>query len=111
LGQESRGFRGSIRGVCIFGHGDTGAPLLGVSAVVKGLLQFLSSKRPGSGFADLYFVNCNVAEGAVGHAYIHGIADEYELRVNASEETIGWNVFTRPAEGEVNYAPPWMCAR
>jgi hypothetical protein len=100
---KARGFRGSIRGVCIFGHGDSGAPLLGLSAVGVGLLKLLSLKRPGSGYADLYFVNCNVAEGVVGRAYIHGVADEYDLRVNASKDTIGWNVFTRPVEGNANY--------
>ncbi|MET0650753.1 MAG: hypothetical protein ABW208_29440 [Pyrinomonadaceae bacterium] len=110
---EARGFKGSIRGVCIFGHGDSGAPLLGVSAVGKRLLTFLSSKRPGSGFADLYFVNCNVAEGVGGRAYIHGVADEHELRVSASEDTIGWNVFIRPVEGRANYAldkESWLTA-
>lgn len=99
----AHGFRGSVREVCFFGHGDIATPLLGLYKVGDELLKLLSELKPASGLADLYFVNCSVAEGAEGRAYIHGVADNYGLRINASEDTIGWMLSGRTPDGKANY--------
>lgn len=99
----TRGFKGSISETCTFAHGSPASPRLGITKVGDELLTFLSEKKPNVGFADLYFVSCDVAQGAEGRDYIQSVADCYGLRVNASEDSIGWKVWFPPAEGRPNY--------
>lgn len=100
---DKRGFKGSIREVYIFDHGDQAAPLLGLLSIGDDFFALLQEKRPSTGYADLYFVNCNVAEGVKGREYIQRIANTFNLRVHASEEAIGWKVYDTIPEGKPNY--------
>lgn len=100
------GFKGSIRMAQIFAHGAPARPMLGRSRLESNLFGLLSEYRPKEGYADLAFISCNVAQGDAGRNYIQHLADEYGLRITASEETVSWHItykWFKCGAGKLNY--------
>lgn len=89
------GFKGSIRAAVTFAHGAPAYPMLGRSKLGSDLFELLTEYRPQDGYTDLAFVSCSVARGNLGRSYIQRIADQYNLRVSASEQNIEWHFADR----------------
>lgn len=107
-------FKGSIRTALTFAHGAPAMPLLGRSRLGTHLFKFISEYRMKNGYTDLAFVSCNVSRGDEGRKYIQSIADEYNLRVSASSESVRWNFaskWLKSDEGKRNFdfnAEDWL---
>lgn len=103
---NNRGFKGSIRVALTFAHGAQARPMLGRTKLGVDLFSLLSEYRPDSGYADMVFVSCAVAEGEIGKKYIQKISDEYGIRVSASEKNVGWDFaakWFKSDEGKRNF--------
>lgn len=101
-----RGFRGTIGETVIFAHGEPASPRIGLSKMGDDLFGLLSKHRPTDGQGEIAFVSCEVAKGDEGRHYIQRVADEYGLRVAASERKIQWHFWVKwfkAFEGERNY--------
>lgn len=99
----ARGFEGNIYLTMIFDHGRPGRPKLGDQPVGDTLLTLLKELKTTERGADLYLVHCNVAQGVEGKNFIQNMADNYELNVWASEESINWITYFPLPPSQRNY--------
>jgi hypothetical protein len=97
---KERGFKGSIRVALTFAHGAQAHPMLGRTSLGVDLFDVLTEYRPHSGYADMVFVSCAVAEGENGKRYIQKIADQYGIRVSACEKNIEWDFAAKWFKGD-----------
>jgi hypothetical protein len=81
--------------VWLIDHGDRATPMLNGSKVGPEVYDFISRHRPEEGLLNLYFLQCRVAEGEDGKQFIQKLADDYHIRVYASERDIDWHVWRK----------------
>ncbi|HZH29213.1 MAG TPA: DUF4347 domain-containing protein [Pyrinomonadaceae bacterium] len=102
----ARGFKGTIRVAITFAHGSQARPMLGRTRLGNDIFRLLSEYRPYDDYADVVFVSCDIARGEVGKKFIQRIADEYGVRVSASDRSVGWDFaakWFKADEGKRNF--------
>lgn len=92
---DSIGYRGPVAQTVVFAHGGPAKPKIGLSDFGTDLFQFLSERRPATGYGEVFFVSCDVARGVEGRGYIRQVANTFDLRVAAPERKVQWHFWVK----------------